>query len=108
MFIDYYFFVSFSSQSNSVRSQVYEHKLELAERQCEISTLSEALAEKTKANEQFCKSIQYMMIRIKSLESDLKRMRGEKNETNNSTLEEVRIGCCGAKVKCVYFVSCVL
>lgn len=54
-----------------------EHKQKLADKECQILTLEETLKDKTYAHDKGCKTIQYMMIRIKSLEADLNRLKNE-------------------------------
>lgn len=63
----------------------------MAERECQLQELTESLSECQQVKDKGCKIIQYMMIRIKSLEIDLNRLKGEQANTTEGVLEEVGV-----------------
>lgn len=63
----------------------------MAEKECQLLELTDSLSECQQAKEKGCKTIQYMMIRIKSLEIDLNRLKDEQTNATDGALEEVSV-----------------
>lgn len=61
----------------------------MAEKECLLQELTDSLSECQQAKDNGCKTIQFMMFRIKSLEIELNRLKGEQTNSTEGVLEEV-------------------
>lgn len=88
------FFYLFFKMHTTCKTQEHELKQKLADNLCNLQTVEEKLGTKTLAMEKACKTIQYLLLKVKTLESKINRNQGTATGDDDEDVNVKEVSLC--------------